>query len=215
MPSSSTVRATQSIAPSDAANMRCAVSRPYFSISRRAPSFSPVSTIPPLRELAPQPMLWASSTTTFAPLRASTRAAERPVYPAPMTATSARSGRGSGASTAGIVTPSIQNVCSLSGIILARVQGARIQAQEQAWVKGLLERVTPASQAFGAPCTTRCEESRLCHLLCAPSRRGLGRSALPFRTWSLYILLPRPRSQEGRGLKPLPSRCYGGAEESV
>src|SRR6516164_8006331 len=137
MPSSSTVRATQSIEPSDAVNIRCAVSRPYFSISRRASSFSPVSTIPPLRELAPQPILWASSTTTFAPLRASTRAAERPVYPAPMTATSARSGRGSGASTAGIDTPSIQKVCSSSGIVLGFVRGARIQTQEQAWVKGL------------------------------------------------------------------------------
>jgi len=55
---------------------------------------SPVSVIPPLRELAPQPIVSASSTTTFVPRFAKVRAALNPVYPPPMIATSTLSGMG-------------------------------------------------------------------------------------------------------------------------
>ena len=68
--------------------MRCVRSRPYMEINLLTPSFIPVSTIPPFRELAPHPMLSASSTATFAPRLARVRAAERPVKPEPITATS-------------------------------------------------------------------------------------------------------------------------------
>ena len=51
--------------------------------------------MPPLRELAPQPMVWVSSTATLMPRRASARAAQRPVMPPPMTATSTRVGSAS------------------------------------------------------------------------------------------------------------------------
>ena len=52
---------------SEAAYMRCVSSRPYIEISLLTPSFIPVSTMPPLRELAPQPMVSDSSTATLAP----------------------------------------------------------------------------------------------------------------------------------------------------
>ena len=73
--------------------MRCVRSRPYIEMSWLTPSFMPVRTMPPLRELAPHPMVSDSSTATFAPRLASVRAAERPVNPAPITATSTVSGR--------------------------------------------------------------------------------------------------------------------------
>jgi hypothetical protein len=50
--------------------------------------------MPPFRELAPHPMVSDSSTTTFVPRLASESAAESPVNPAPMTATSALYGNG-------------------------------------------------------------------------------------------------------------------------
>src|SRR5437879_6430314 len=52
----------------------------------------PVSTIPPLRELAPQPKVSASRTATLTPRLASVRAAERPQKPPPTMATSTKSG---------------------------------------------------------------------------------------------------------------------------
>src|SRR5712675_1877161 len=55
-------------------------------------SFIPVRTMPPLRELAPQPGVSASRTATFTPRLASVRAAERPQKPPPTTATSTKSG---------------------------------------------------------------------------------------------------------------------------
>jgi len=48
--------------------------------------------MPPLRELAPQPIELASRMTTFTPRFARVRAAERPVKPAPIMATSVRAG---------------------------------------------------------------------------------------------------------------------------
>src|SRR5260370_34982826 len=77
-----------------------------------AGSFSPGRTMPPLRELAPQPMVWASKMATDAPPRARDRAAERPVKPAPITATSRRCGN-SRATGVGICTVSSQKVFSL------------------------------------------------------------------------------------------------------
>ena len=70
--------------------------------------------MPPLRELAPQPIVWASSTATFAPRLVSARAAARPVKPPPITATSTVSGNAPEASPAGIDVVSIQNDLSLS-----------------------------------------------------------------------------------------------------
>ena len=102
--SSPTIFSTQSSDASDAAYILWVRSRPYIEISWFTPSFIPVSTMPPLRELAPQPMLSLSSTTTFAPLAASVRAADNPVKPAPMTATSAASGSARAASVRGIST---------------------------------------------------------------------------------------------------------------
>jgi hypothetical protein len=74
--------------------MRRVRSRPYIEISLFTPSFIPVSTMPPLRELAPHPIDSLSSTATFAPRLASVRAADSPVNPAPITATSTTSGKG-------------------------------------------------------------------------------------------------------------------------
>src|ERR1700730_1887641 len=67
--------------------------------------------MPPLRELAPQPMVWDSRTATDPPPRARERAAERPVKPAPMMATSTRCGNSRGAG-AGLSTVSSQKVFS-------------------------------------------------------------------------------------------------------
>src|SRR5260370_1336003 len=53
--------------------------------------------MPPLRELAPQPTVSASKTATRAPDFASVRAADNPVKPLPITATSTLSGKGEGA----------------------------------------------------------------------------------------------------------------------
>ena len=58
--------------------MRRVSSRPYLEMSWFTPSFIPVSTMPPLRELAPQPMVSLSSTATLAPRLARVRAAESP-----------------------------------------------------------------------------------------------------------------------------------------
>src|SRR5260370_20997778 len=77
-----------------------------------AGSFSPVRTMPPLRELAPQPMVWASKMATDAPPPARDRAAERPGKPAPITATSTRCGN-SRATGVGLCTVSSQKVFSL------------------------------------------------------------------------------------------------------
>ncbi len=54
-------------------------SLPNRSTSAAASTFIPVSTWPPLRELAPQPICSRSTTTTDAPARARWRAAESPV----------------------------------------------------------------------------------------------------------------------------------------
>ena len=97
---------------SDAAYMRRVSSRPYLEINSLTPSFSPVSTIPPLRELAPHPMVSDSSTTTLAPRFESARAAERPVKPAPMTATFTRSGSRRVGSVPGIFVVVNQKFCS-------------------------------------------------------------------------------------------------------
>ena len=67
--------------------------------------------MPPFRELAPQPIVSASSTATLAPRRASVIAAESPVNPAPTTATSTLSGKGR-KDGFGICTVSSQNVFS-------------------------------------------------------------------------------------------------------
>ena len=58
--------------------------------------------MPPLRELAPQPTVSDSRTATLAPHLARVRPAERPVKPAPMTATSLASGRGGDALVGGV-----------------------------------------------------------------------------------------------------------------
>ncbi len=73
-------------------------------------------TMPPLRELAPQPMVCESKTATVAPDFASDLAAERPVNPAPIMATSTRCGS-SRVTAAGISTVSSQNVFSCMGRI--------------------------------------------------------------------------------------------------
>jgi hypothetical protein len=52
---------------------------PYRATSVAASTFMPVSTWPPLRELAPQPGCSRSMTVTDAPARASCRAAASPV----------------------------------------------------------------------------------------------------------------------------------------
>src|SRR5256885_11700560 len=49
---------------SEAAYIRRVASRPYFETSFSTGSFIPVSTIPPFRELAPQPTVSASRTAT-------------------------------------------------------------------------------------------------------------------------------------------------------
>ena len=64
----------------------------------------PVSTMPPLRELAPHPIVSDSSTATFAPRLAKVRAADKPVKPAPITATSTVSGTDPALSLSGIDT---------------------------------------------------------------------------------------------------------------
>ena len=104
MPSSRTICSTQSIEASDAAYIRRVSSRPYIEITLLTPSFIPVRTMPPLRELAPQPTVSDSSTATLAPRFARVRAADRPVKPAPITATSTRSGSAGALSPCGIAT---------------------------------------------------------------------------------------------------------------
>jgi hypothetical protein len=89
-----------SMVASDAAYMRRVSSRPYIRDELVYAELQPVSTMPPLRELAPQPMVSDSSTTTFAPRLASASAAESPVNPAPMMATSALSADGSAGAAA-------------------------------------------------------------------------------------------------------------------
>ena len=71
-------------------------------------SFMPVRTIPPLRELAPQPKVSASRTATFTPRLARERAAESPQKPAPTTTTSALSGKPLADSAGGAATVSSQ-----------------------------------------------------------------------------------------------------------
>ena len=65
---------------------------PNRATSAAASTLSPVSTWPPLRELAPQPIRSRSITATDAPAFASRSAAASPVYPAPTMTTSARAG---------------------------------------------------------------------------------------------------------------------------
>src|SRR6266446_5095407 len=67
--------------------------------------------MPPLRELAPQPMVCASKTATDAPDFARVLAAERPVKPAPIMAASTCWGK-SRAAGLGISTVSSQKVFS-------------------------------------------------------------------------------------------------------
>ena len=98
--------------------MSCVRSRPYMEISLFTPSFRPVSTMPPLRELAPQPTVSASSTATLAPCLANVRVADSPVYPAPITATSTLSGNGCVASAFGISTVVSQKFLSLKDMIM-------------------------------------------------------------------------------------------------
>src|SRR5690348_160982 len=110
--SSATICSTQSIEARDAAYKRAVVSRPYFASNCSTPSFRPVRTMPPLRELAPQPGVSASRTATRAPRLARTRAAESPVIPPPITATSAASGKGSEGAADGIEAVSSQKQLS-------------------------------------------------------------------------------------------------------
>src|SRR5207302_2401900 len=102
IPSSLTICSTQSIEASDVAYIRCVRSLPYMEISLLTPNFRPVSTMPPLRELAPHPMVSASRTATVALFFARVRAPDKPVYPAPITATSTSSGSGRAALAVGI-----------------------------------------------------------------------------------------------------------------
>ena len=76
------------------ANISSASGRPYRVMALPRPMARPVVAIPPLRPEAPQPTVCESSTTTRAPCWAASRAADRPVKPAPTTAMSARSGTG-------------------------------------------------------------------------------------------------------------------------
>src|SRR5690348_3240332 len=110
--SSATICSTQSIEARDAAYKRAVVSRPYFASNCSTPSLRPVRTMPPLRELAPQPGVSASRTATRAPRLARTRAEESPVIPAPITATSTDSGKGRERSPAGIEAVSSQKQLS-------------------------------------------------------------------------------------------------------
>src|ERR1700736_697961 len=71
--------------------------------------------MPPFRELAPHPTVWDSRTATLAPRFASVLAADNPVKPAPITATSTRSGEGC-CGSAGISAVYNQNVFSRMGI---------------------------------------------------------------------------------------------------
>ena len=71
------------VGSSDDWNRRLAASRPYLWKTVSMESFRPVSTMPPFRELAPQPMLLVSSTATVLPRYARVRAAESPVKPPP------------------------------------------------------------------------------------------------------------------------------------
>ena len=96
--------------------MRCARSRPYIEINLFTPSLRPVRTMPPLRELAPQPMVSASKTATLAPSLASVLAAESPVKPAPMMATLTLSGIGRAGSVPGICAVVNQKFCSWTGM---------------------------------------------------------------------------------------------------
>src|SRR5574341_1421043 len=114
------------------------------------PSFRPVSTIPPFRELAPHPIVSASNTTTLTPRRASARAAERPVKPLPMIATSAFPGHGRAGSGSGIVTVSIQNGFSLRDIDSSIPGPARPewQADPPSGQYGLVEFLVSGQRAF-------------------------------------------------------------------
>ena len=66
---------------------RCAVSLPNRLSKAPAESLVPVRTCPPLRELAPQPIVRASNTATRAPCVANSRAADKPVHPHDLNAT--------------------------------------------------------------------------------------------------------------------------------
>src|SRR3990172_2476728 len=114
------------------------------------PSFRPVSTIPPFRELAPHPIVSASNTTTLTPRRASARAAERPVNPLPMTATSAFPGHGRAASGSGIASVSIQNGFSLRDIGSSNPELAKPEchANPPSGKHGLVELFVSGNRAF-------------------------------------------------------------------
>src|SRR5437879_12688425 len=77
----------------------------------------PVRTIPPLRELAPQPKVSASRTATFTPRLASARAADKPQNPAPTPATSTESGSSEKAATAGESTVVVQKFLSWMSMV--------------------------------------------------------------------------------------------------
>src|SRR3954452_3351831 len=86
-------------------------SSPYRVRSVRGPDFSSGITIPPLRACAPHPSRSFSRSVTDRPAAASTRAADSPAYPAPITTTSA-SRSGGPPSAAGASTCSIHNTRS-------------------------------------------------------------------------------------------------------
>src|SRR5579863_7656943 len=91
--------------------------------------------MPPLRELAPQPTVSASSTAVFTPFFASVRAAESPVKPAPTMATSTLAGSASGRGF-GISTVSTQKVlCLICGPGLIRINCRDPQSSGQQYAR--------------------------------------------------------------------------------
>ena len=66
---------------------------PYFLYILKISCFKPGVAIPPLRELAPQPIFFSSKTATELSVFASTLAAVKPVYPPPIIRKSTLSGR--------------------------------------------------------------------------------------------------------------------------
>ena len=114
---SSSTKVTESI---DACQSCVATSMPYSAAQPATPRFEPTETWPPLRPLAPQATVLVSKTATEAPPLASVRAAERPVSPPPMTATSTDSG--SGVSAGGSLALHSRSACQKTCSIIAHLR---------------------------------------------------------------------------------------------
>ena len=82
----------KSIASTEAFQNSLAYSIPYFLYILKISCFKPGVAIPPLRELAPQPIFFSSKTATELSDFASTLAAVKPVYPLPIITKSTLSG---------------------------------------------------------------------------------------------------------------------------